>query len=146
MAVDYADKTQHGENPKPWAIRNIKLVFSRKLIYASGIFSIALTADRTRDSKIETLNALFKMPAIERVKFICGDSASRLAEMYDFFLTQIGDEKVREHLNSLHRDQLFLRCDDERAMLKQEFKYVCAKKRRCLRSMKETISRKIFRF
>ena len=43
MTVDYAYKTD--ESGKPWAIWNVKLMFSRKLMYAGGLFSIATTAN-----------------------------------------------------------------------------------------------------
>jgi predicted nucleotidyltransferase len=105
MTVDYANKTYDNLTPKPWAIRNIKLVFSRKIIYASGLFSVALTADRTKEGKIEILDRLFRMTPIDRIKYICGEENSRrLLEMYDFFLNQIADPDVRKHLESLDRD------------------------------------------
>jgi predicted nucleotidyltransferase len=105
MAVDYAEKTYGASNPKPWAIRNIKLVFSRKLIYASGIFSIALTADRTKENKVNILESLFKMTPIDRIKYVCGESSSeRLLQMYSYFLDQIGDPAVRAELDILKNE------------------------------------------
>lgn len=108
MAVDYADKTYGARSPKPWAIRNIKLVFSRKLIYASGLFSIALTADRTRERKIEILDELFSTTPIDRIKYVCGDEASkRLFELYNVFLGHMSDPETRAQLDQLKQEDRF---------------------------------------
>ena len=102
MAVDYEFKTGEGENPKPWGIRNIKLVFSRKLLYASGLFSIALTADRDRERKITILEDLFEMPVIDRMINICGQAKSEgVLESYNRFLERLENDEVRRRLNKL---------------------------------------------
>lgn len=119
IAVDYAQKTYGSEKKKPWAIRNIKLVFSRKLIYASGLFSVALTADRQQGQKIAILEKLFSMTPIDRIKYICGDAPStRLFEMYDMFLDELAQDETRIHLETLPRakkdtDETFRRLKNE---------------------------------
>ena len=106
MAVDYEFKTVEGENPKPWGIRNIKLVFSRKLLYASGLFSVALTADRDRERKITILENLFEMPVIDRMINICGRAKLEgVLGSYDCFLERLEDPNVRERLNKLRVDE-----------------------------------------
>lgn len=106
MAVDYEFKTGEGESPKPWGIRNIKLIFSRKLLYASGLFSVALTADLRHERKIETLENLFDLPVIDRMTEICGPTKlERVRQSYNRFLEQLEDPKIRDHLNQLSRDQ-----------------------------------------
>lgn len=100
MAVDYEYKTTEGAKPR--AIRNVKLVFSRKLLYASGLFSIAMTADRTRDDKIRILEELFAQPVVERMRSICGEAAlSRVMRSYDVFLDRLSDATLRSHLERL---------------------------------------------
>lgn len=119
LAVDYADKTYGVENPKPWAVRNIKLIFSRKLIYASGLFSVALTADRTKEDKADILEDMFNRTPLERLRYVSGDVAvERLFQMYSFFLDQLSDASVRQHLDTLtteagRSDKVFRRLKNE---------------------------------
>ena len=102
VAVDYEFKTTEGR--KPWGIRNIKLVFSRKLLYASGLFSVAMTADRTRNEKIEILEDLFELPVMERMFAICGKSRMEaVVKSYDHFLERLEDSNMRKRLIDLPR-------------------------------------------
>ena len=104
IAVDYEFKISGNGEPKPWAIRNIKLVFSRKLLYANGLFSIAMTADRARDEKIKILDDLFSRPVMERMMTICGEaSMGPVVASYNRFLGFLGDPATREHLETLER-------------------------------------------
>ncbi len=106
MAVDYEFKTSEGDNPKPWGIRNIKLVFSRKLLYASGLFSVALTADRTSDKKVELLEDLFKMPVIDRMEEICGRAKLEdVLDSYNRFLDKFEDPVARDRLKDISKDE-----------------------------------------
>lgn len=103
VCVDYEYKTT--EEDKPWAIRNIKLVFSRKLIYASGLFSVALTAGRSRESKIKCLEELFDLPPLNRIVHVCGKaSTAQMVRCYEVFLDRISNDADRKHLESLERD------------------------------------------
>jgi len=103
VTVDYSEKTR--VSGKPWAIRNIKLVYSRKIMYASGLFSVAMTADRTADRKIEKLEELFALPALDRIVEICGEGRTRcLRQSYDVFLDQLDDVNVRAHLETLPKE------------------------------------------
>lgn len=111
IATDYEFKITEGG--KPWGIRNIKLVFSRKLLYASGLFSVALTADQTRDRKISVLEELFNIPVIDRMVQICGATQmENVLSSYNYFLEQLESPEIRSKLKSLdpsNRDDLVFR-------------------------------------
>lgn len=118
MAVDYEYKTVEAAVRKPWGLRNIKLVFSRKLLYASGLFSVARTMDCTREKKIKILDDLFSLSVIDRMEMICGVAQfSSVRKCYDYFLSSLEDKKTRDHLNSLTPEQ---RNDDVFRGLKNE--------------------------
>lgn len=106
VAVDYEFKTTEQANPKPWAIRNIKLVFSRKLLYTSGLFSVAMTVDRTREKKVEMLEGLFALPVLERMTSICGGANMEpVVESYNRFLGKLEDVEVRRYLEKLKKPE-----------------------------------------
>ena len=100
MTVDYMYKTT--EIGKPWAIRNIKLIFSRKLMYTSGLFSVGMTVDRGKQAKIDILEQLFDLPVIDRLNQICGPPrmAAALAS-YDIFLDKLERPEVRNELKAV---------------------------------------------
>lgn len=116
ICVDYEYKTT--EEGKPRAIRNVKLVFSRKLLYASGLFSVALTADMPRESKVKRLEELFDLPPLDRVVHICGEAATeKMLRSYEAFLDCISDDEKRRQLESLGKngrdDPLYREMKDE---------------------------------
>ena len=119
VCVDYEYKVH--EEGKAWAIRNIKLVFSRKLLYASGLFSVALTADLSRDRKITQLNELFSLPVIDRMIRICGRRAMKpVLDSYDGFLACMADDQRRDRLENLENTQEKRRDDPTFREIKNE--------------------------
>lgn len=104
ICVDYEYKTT--EKDKPWAIRNVKLVFSRKLLYASGLFSVALTADMSRKKKVDRLEELFDLHPLKRIVEICGEATTGpMLRCYDFFLGCITDDTKRCRLETLDKSE-----------------------------------------
>lgn len=94
------------EEGKEWGLRNIKLMFSRKLLYFSGIVAIADSCHRGRNEKIHRLDSLFNETPIDRITKICGKEASQKAlGMYDQFLYEISLAETREYLKSITPDK-----------------------------------------
>ena len=102
IAVDYEYKT--GEADKPWGLRNLKLVFSRKLLYASGLFALGAARGGDAATKVDRLEALLGLTPLDRMAEICGSGAvGPIMDGYDHFLDRLARPGVRRHLERLTR-------------------------------------------
>lgn len=96
ICVDFEFKTQ--EANKPYGIRNIKLVFSRKMLFFGGVVVVAETAQKKYEDKVKTLEELIAIPPIERISKVCGERATKALGLYDEFLSEISKSAVRREL------------------------------------------------
>jgi len=94
MCVDFEYKT--AEDGKPWGTRNLKLMFSRKLLYFSGIIVAAESAQRSYETKINRTLELLSLTPIARIQEVCGSRADIALQMYGRFLKALSDPEVRK--------------------------------------------------
>lgn len=116
MAVDFAGKQWERAN-KGWALRNIKLRMSRKLIFTSGLLmcfcydakSVSTIRKRNNLSLLETVTCLekfvYRTPlenvAVVMLELDMIDTGRDLMGAYDEFLALLNDKDKREHLEKL---------------------------------------------
>lgn len=103
MCVDFEYKTC--EASKSWGDRNIKLLFSRKLIYFSGLITVAETAQHLCASKRKVLNEYLSLRPIDRIGTICGGKSHKAFKMYNEFLQEMSKQSVRKILNNTDNDR-----------------------------------------
>ena len=94
MCVDFEHKTV--EQGKSWGLNVIKLVFSRKLLYFSGLLVAAEMYQRSFKEKRSRTIELLELSPIERIQSVCGLSADKALQIYDTFLERLGDPSFRE--------------------------------------------------
>lgn len=101
ITVDFEFKTS--EIGKSWGLRNIKLTYSRKLIYFSGILCVAKTMDLEKDEKIKVLKEMFNITPLDRIEVIVNNSQykEKFFASYNNFLKEISLPKTRKSLNSI---------------------------------------------
>jgi predicted nucleotidyltransferase len=98
ICVDFEYKTVAGG--KSWGDRNIKLMFSRKLLYFSGVICAAETVQSACGFKRKELKRLLRLTPVDRIFDVCGIDADRILSRYDQFLGWLSDSGMRELLRN----------------------------------------------
>lgn len=119
MAVDYANKYRARAGEK-WALRNIKLRMSRKLLFVSGLFMCISWALEHREPADEPLIAQklvshlrnwTQRPPLESLATIVAQHAPPLTDeifdTYDEFLLLLNNNEKREILEQLAPDEAY---------------------------------------
>ena len=121
MAVDYANKYRSQEGQK-WALRNVKLRMSRKLLFVSGfLMCIAWALNEIEDNEsdesfvvpqlVDYLRRWTQRPPLESLATIIERYAPSLAteifDNYDSFLALLGDKEKRNLLKNLGPDEAY---------------------------------------
>lgn len=96
---------------KSWGTRNIKLRFSRKLLYFAGIISIAIASDQNlgTEERVSYLSSLLEVPPLERIFNITTVSSdsdlcsiiNQIFNEYEYFLSCLSDRGKRDILEDI---------------------------------------------
>jgi len=93
------------EQRKPWGLRNIKLRFSRKLLYFGGVIVAAELAGLSHDEKLHRAAELFHIPVLDRIREVGGaERAESLTSIYEKFVASVSDPEIRDALVAVKRE------------------------------------------
>lgn len=100
LMANFEEKRAEG---KAWGVRNIKLQFSRKLLFAGGIVAIAEAHGLPAPSKVLRLQQLLALTPLQRLAKLGHSNPYSVAlfEDYAVFLELISSVENRRHLDRL---------------------------------------------
>jgi hypothetical protein len=109
ICVDFVGKEREGTGEK-WALRNLKLGTSRKILFAGGLLPILLCHRYRATDICPFLGEVLEMPSIDRIastflELDAADAGIRAVGAYDRFLGMLGDSAIREELEQLSRSE-----------------------------------------
>jgi predicted nucleotidyltransferase len=114
MCVDFAFK-QKEQRGKKWALRNIKLRMSRKLIFVKGLL-MCCKIYKTKLTEDEIKQQLHKSVTTKPLEFIVSELIDNkipekfivtLLDSYDQYLEMINDKEFRQQLNDLEMHKVY---------------------------------------
>lgn len=90
------------EANKEWGLRNIKLKFSRKLLYISGVIAVAELYNLDYEKRIEKAQELFSLTPLERLNILTEENLN--LSHYESFLQEISSADTRKALNNVTKE------------------------------------------
>ncbi|EAA4271012.1 hypothetical protein EW563_14920 [Salmonella enterica subsp. enterica serovar Typhimurium] len=108
ITTDFQYKVE--EDGKSWGLRNIKLRFSRKLLYFAGILTVAeVISDKLHSERTKSISEHFNKPALERIFEITKEKSSpqclellhEIFSKYEIFLYSICKPENRKELENI---------------------------------------------
>jgi predicted nucleotidyltransferase len=118
MCVDFANK-QKDQGGQKWAMRNIKLRMSRKMLFVKGML-MCFSQQRIHANPSDTILALRDMVKLSPFELLLSlqdnfeledQDLINLFILYDKFLSSLNDPVKREHLTNLGMNDAFADAD-----------------------------------
>jgi hypothetical protein len=108
ICVDYVGKERRGGDDHKWALRDLKLRTSRKILFAGGFLPILLCHRLRAEAMEGYLRDSLEVPSLDRIaaaflELGAVDAGVRAVAAYDRFLGLIADPAVREELAGVTR-------------------------------------------
>lgn len=110
ICVDFVGKERQGTGEK-WALRNLKLRTSRKVLFAGGLLPILLCHQRPAADMRSFLVEQLSMPPIDRLaaafmEHDASDAGVRVMRAHDRWIAMLGDAETRAELARLARSEV----------------------------------------